>query len=463
MATLSTPMMWLLFVVAATYMTQFVDVQSAVDVLPVTAVTEAAAVFVQDLAAVGASPTFALLLKVLGLGVAVVAVRYVLQCLFSPLLHVRKIGEVPVEWANKRNKQHSKAAMHVPRLVDPEVMPPPFPNGWYFVCRSDELQVGDVRDVSMLGMHLVVFRGESGKVGMFDKYCPHLGANLAVGGTVDGDCLRCPFHGWQFSAETGECTSIEYAQPGEKIPKHAAVKCYNLMERNQLLLFWHDAEGREPQWEPVQLEGNFTFHGHSSHEINCHVQECPENGADVAHLGVLHPPSIFGLSFLSHQFDATWTPGKDREGGMKEFAYIDMDEYFKFNGREIPGSRMKVEILQMGPALVQLVFLTPLGRVAMLQTVRPQKAMVQEMQHMIFAEPMVPRWLAKFMLWALVVQVERDIPIWNSKTYQNKPVLGKGDPLILPFRRWFKQFYSENSTDYPTAIANEKQNKTLDW
>ena len=31
-----------------------------------------------------------------------------------------------------------------------------------------------------------------------DAYCPHLGADIAVGGTVAGDCVICSFHGWRF-------------------------------------------------------------------------------------------------------------------------------------------------------------------------------------------------------------------------------------------------------------------------
>ena len=44
-----------------------------------------------------------------------------------------------------------------------------------------------------------------------DAYCPHLGANLGVGGHVRGNCIECPFHGWQFDGETGKCMKIPYA------------------------------------------------------------------------------------------------------------------------------------------------------------------------------------------------------------------------------------------------------------
>ena len=51
-----------------------------------------------------------------------------------------------------------------------------------------------------LGQKFAVFRGEDGKVGVLDVYCPHLNANLAHG-RVEGNTLVCPFHGWAFNKE----------------------------------------------------------------------------------------------------------------------------------------------------------------------------------------------------------------------------------------------------------------------
>ena len=50
------------------------------------------------------------------------------------------------------------------------------------------------------------------QVSIVDAYCPHLGANLGVGGRVQGNCIECPFHGWQFDGETGQCVNIPYAE-----------------------------------------------------------------------------------------------------------------------------------------------------------------------------------------------------------------------------------------------------------
>ena len=67
-----------------------------------------------------------------------------------------------------------------------------------------------------LGEHSAVYRSQSGKVTIMDAYCPHMGANLAVGGRVRGECLECPFHGWVFDSD-GKCIEIPYAEKS-KIP-----------------------------------------------------------------------------------------------------------------------------------------------------------------------------------------------------------------------------------------------------
>ena len=64
----------------------------------------------------------------------------------------------------------------------------------------------------VVGLNLAVFRDTSGKAHVLDAYCPHLGANLAVGGRVFGSCLECPFHGWKFRGEDGKCVDIPYVE-----------------------------------------------------------------------------------------------------------------------------------------------------------------------------------------------------------------------------------------------------------
>ena len=91
-------------------------------------------------------------------------------------------------------------------------LPPAFPNGWFVILESDQLKSRGVQEVSVLGLNLVAWRGESGKTYVADAYCPHLGAHLGVGGKVSGECITCPFHGWQFRGDTGCLARIPYAE-----------------------------------------------------------------------------------------------------------------------------------------------------------------------------------------------------------------------------------------------------------
>lgn len=65
------------------------------------------------------------------------------------------------------------------------------------------------------GIQIALFRDENGDAHAIDAYCPHLGANFAVGGKVKGDCIECPFHGWQFRGSDGKCTKIPYSENGK--------------------------------------------------------------------------------------------------------------------------------------------------------------------------------------------------------------------------------------------------------
>lgn len=91
--------------------------------------------------------------------------------------------------------------------------------GWYWALPSRELKPGQVKGIEILGRKLAIFRGESGKLHAIDAYCPHMGAHFKEG-KVEGDSIRCAFHGWKFNEE-GQCVDIPcqaYAGRNHTIP-----------------------------------------------------------------------------------------------------------------------------------------------------------------------------------------------------------------------------------------------------
>ncbi len=56
---------------------------------------------------------------------------------------------------------------------------PDFPMGWFYVERSHELAVGEVKAVKAFDRELVLYRTRSGRAVLQDAFCPHLGAHQA--------------------------------------------------------------------------------------------------------------------------------------------------------------------------------------------------------------------------------------------------------------------------------------------
>jgi 3-ketosteroid 9alpha-monooxygenase subunit A len=69
--------------------------------------------------------------------------------------------------------------------------------GWYLLRFLDELDAG-INAVDLGGRALLAVRDGS-DVSVYDATCPHRGAHLGYGGTLDRDCVVCPFHGKRIS------------------------------------------------------------------------------------------------------------------------------------------------------------------------------------------------------------------------------------------------------------------------
>src|SRR6266542_783592 len=99
---------------------------------------------------------------------------------------------------------------------------------WLPAVLSEELPGPDCVPVrfTLLGEQLVAIRDSSGRVGIFDAFCPHRGAPLFFGRNED-DGLRCVYHGWKFDV-TGRCVDMP-SEPADSAFKdriqHRAYPC----------------------------------------------------------------------------------------------------------------------------------------------------------------------------------------------------------------------------------------------
>jgi len=159
------------------------------------------------------------------------------------------------------------------------------PFGWFSVGRLDEL-TEPVTTVDAFGSQVVVWRDEDDTLHVFDPVCPHMGAHLGVGGEVVGQCLRCPFHHWEFDGD-GANTLIPYA---EKVNRKARVYAYPTAIANGHLLAWyHPDRSVAPTFAvPDQLGADMVFGGKFDRVVRAQWQEIAENSVDMPHFHYVH-------------------------------------------------------------------------------------------------------------------------------------------------------------------------------
>ncbi|KAJ3203690.1 hypothetical protein HK099_001404 [Clydaea vesicula] len=99
-------------------------------------------------------------------------------------------------FAAEQNLKKFRSKETISRKIRAKSFPKAFPSGWYRLFSSNEILPGEVKHIQALGREFAVFRGkQNGEVSITDANCPHLGANLGLGGKVIGNNLVCPFHG----------------------------------------------------------------------------------------------------------------------------------------------------------------------------------------------------------------------------------------------------------------------------
>lgn len=158
---------------------------------------------------------------------------------------------------------------------------------WQPAALSIELDSArPVVPVTLLGERLVLFRNESGELGLVGRHCPHRGADLCFGRLEDNG-LRCPFHGWHFDS-TGQCVE----QPGEpessRMHENIKLVSYPVVENNGIV-FTYMGPGMPPEFPSLDC-----FAAPDSHVFafkglwECNWLQAMEVGIDPAHASFLH-------------------------------------------------------------------------------------------------------------------------------------------------------------------------------
>lgn len=167
---------------------------------------------------------------------------------------------------------------------------------WQPVYVSGKLAKGKVVPIRILSEELALYRGESGAARVIANECAHRLTRLSTG-WVEGDTLRCRYHGWRYD-ESGQC--IE--QPAEPKPFCARVRklaSYPTHEAHGLV-FAYLGEGEAPAFRalPGLEEGareNWTVCP-SVEMIPCNYFQSAENIMDDVHVNFSHRDHLVNTS-----------------------------------------------------------------------------------------------------------------------------------------------------------------------
>lgn len=313
------------------------------------------------------------------------------------------------------------------------------PIGWFVVAFSEEVPPGEVVRLRYFGRDLIAYRGASGTPYVADAYCPHLGAHLGHGGTIEGETIRCPFHRWRFEGEGGRCVEIPYT---DKVPPRARLGAMPVRERNGTIYAFHrpgsSDPAEDPPWELPELDEEGWTARRTVHwrDLRTHAQEVFENTVDTAHIGPIHAGQ--GAAIVGK-------PRFDRErmeidiefqapGDVVGMPDVLNDVHLHVSLRGLGWVAVDTHVRNVGVRARQRIHVTPVDH----ETV-DIRAVVQVQPT---DDPAFTEELARIFYDAYVEDFAKDFPIWENKRYLGRPLLAKGDGPIGAYRKWCAQFYA---------------------
>ncbi len=308
------------------------------------------------------------------------------------------------------------------------------PAGWYVVATSQEVEPGQVVCRRYFDRELAVYRTQGGEVSVIDAYCPHMGAHLGKLGKVEGETLRCGFHGFRYGLD-GHCVATEYDSPP---PEGARLRRWEHREFYGLILVWFHPLDDPPDWEvPVIDRQGWSDIRIKHYQIATHPQETTENSVDFGHFTRLH-------GFV----DGAVTRPIRIDGPFLDTSYSAFRSY--------PGFRLRVayDVKVAGLGYSQVEISIPQLHLQLRAWVLPVPVDGEHIELRLglsaVQTPGLTMLLRRIGHAILCKEIDQDLDVWEHKAYLESPELAKGDGPIGAYRRWASQFYSvsNSSSDF---------------
>jgi phenylpropionate dioxygenase-like ring-hydroxylating dioxygenase large terminal subunit len=315
------------------------------------------------------------------------------------------------------------------------------PTGWFQIGWSGEIPPGGVKPLRYFGMDLVAYRSASGVLNVMEAHCKHLGAHLAYGGKVKGDCIVCPYHGWEWNSE-GANTLVPYQDQ----PTGAKLRKFHTIERHGIMFMWHDPAGGGPRGEGWDLPDLFRDIPQAVADeadfypcwpdavVNkpgepIHPQMVVENSPDTSHFHFTHgtpiPPDLewFDTSGGAWRSEMAFYSPKTKEKALSLFVLC-------------PCISLSYTIFDGGSVKYRLIL-----------TATPVDDQTSDFRVNYFfprdptSPDVMPESLREFAR-STVELFEEDARMWRHQVFVQKPVYSKKDIAgYTAMRKWSERFY----------------------
>lgn len=323
-----------------------------------------------------------------------------------------------------------------------------FPEGYFAICFSDDLKCGEVKPLKFHNRELVLWRSANGTPYLQSAYCPHLGTHLGHCGKVEGEKIRCPFHGLAFNG-LGNC-SAKFTRNDGSPP----LRSYPVREQNGVIYSAFDSSFAFAAWNIPELDlSNYLPAKTAVFKIHSTPLEITENTVDLLHFSALHK---YKKPRLEMSEDGMYLRVKafiHRAGDLfakKDLIPIETTTHHYGLGY----ANVHINLPTMDMHFIGFVLPTSIDHenIELRFKIHMRKITRPELLHPVLR--FLPLSLVnQIILWqsfrGFVMNIHEDLPIWQHKIHLDEPLLTEADGPIMPYRQWAEQFFTRAANKNP--------------
>lgn len=159
-----------------------------------------------------------------------------------------RLGSAPVSW---------RASAATPQFAPPGGLPSSYAweKQWYPIFLEEFQADEDPFPFTLLGQQVVFWKDKvAGEWRCMADRCPHRLVPLSEGRVLDNGEIECPYHGWTFQGNTGECTSIPHAPDQSWSQPRACGTALSVSVKQGIVWVWPENLFNPPMFGEVRAK-----------------------------------------------------------------------------------------------------------------------------------------------------------------------------------------------------------------